>query len=864
MTRPVYLIEAKPYDLVGAAEVTLRFSFNAFHPVYNGALWRDRLTQPLPFARRIFQNGFGRGTVQPGGLALANGDGQLDALLDYAWDGRPVTVWRGLHGQAWGSFTQVFKGRARAVAADEETIRLTVGDFSDLLAKPLQATLYAGTGDAEGGADLKGKPKPLAYGAPLNCEPVWLDQARLIAQVHDGRIYGVTAVYDRAVSLTPSGVDHASYAAMKAAASPPPGTYDTCLIAGCIRLGSLPLGPVTVDVKGDYDGTTWFRTGADIAKRILKTRGSLTDADLVLSSFTALNTANSATLSLYWDHPSVNIDAVLDDIMVSLGGWWIWTASGTLHLGQFVIGAPASTIDVKDLESIQIDEIQQPVWRLRTGYKPCWRVQSAGEIAAGADGRSLAVAINAVSLTDVADGKAFLHGLAADGAPADTDGAYRYSGQNITVKRNGFSDGSTLHTSQQQSGYIVHDSDPSSAVFQDEFAGANNTTLASHAPDLGTSWTKYSSSASLLLDGAGKVKANTTGTNSVGYYVTPAAAGADVMVECRVDVWSTTADKGAFLFARYNSGNGNCYWLRLQCVSTGVYSAKIYAVTSSGTVNTLLLSVGISPVPAARFRLSCIGSTIAVWQKSPSDVTWKLLGSVTNTSITAAGDAGMGQGDIAPGLTVGTDTTIRTSAFKLSEPISPFTVDSQRPAAVFARYNAGAWQYDNGAGWTTFTPMSSQLVIGTLTRGATAIDVALLTQPQLLDAGGAGETLITRSDFVAQARRFVLSEDAALKTTYLNAREIEVAGLLDAAGDAQAEGDRQFDLLSAPAKIWRATALDLGMTPAIGTTYTLTDTRKRNNGASGARLGLGGGKTVVCIGREDAPESETVTFLFWG
>lgn len=864
MTRPVYLIEAKPYDLVGAAEVTLRFSFNAFHPVYDGALWRDRLAQPLPFSRRIFQNGFGRGTVQPGGLALANGDGQLDALLEYAWDGRPVTVWRGLAGQAWGSFAQIFKGRARAVAADEETIRLTVGDFSDLLSKPLQATLYAGTGDAEGGADLKGKPKPLAYGAPLNCEPVWLDQARLIAQVHDGRINGIAAVYDRAVSLTPSGVDHASYSAMKAAASPPPGTYDTCLAAGYIRLGSLPLGPVTVDVQGDYDGSTWFRTGADIIKRVLKTRAGLTDADLDLASFTALNSANSAPLSLYWDSPSVNVDAVLDDIMVSLGGWWIWTTTGTLQLGQFVVGTPAATIDVRDMESIQIEEIQQPVWRLRTGYKPCWRVQSASEIAAGADGRSLAIDINAVSLVDVGDGKAFLHGLTADGAPADTDGSYRYSGQNVTVKRGAFSDGSTLHTSQQADGYIVHDSDPTTAVFEDECAGTNNTTLASHTPDLGTSWTKYSSSSSLLLDGSGRVKANTTSVNSVGYYTTPAASGADVLVECRVDVWSTTADKGPFLFARYNSGNGNCYWLRLQCVSASVYSAKIYSVTSSGSVSTQLLSVGISPVAGARFRLSCIGTTISVWQKNPSDVTWKLIGSVTNSSITSAGDAGWGQGDIAPGLAVGTDTVIRMSSFRLLEPISPFTVDAQRPAAVFARYNAGSWQYDNGSGWTTFTPEPSQLVIGTLTRGAAAIDVALLTQPQQLDAGGAGETLITRSDFVAQARRFVLTEDAALKTIYLNAREIEVTGLLDAAGDAQDEGDRQFDLLSAPAKIWRATALDLGMTPAIGTTYTLTDTRKRNSGASGARLGLGAGKTVVCIGREDAPESETVTFLFWG
>ncbi|MCZ8148182.1 MAG: hypothetical protein O9325_10085, partial [Roseomonas sp.] len=69
----------------------------------------------------------------------------------------------------------VFAGTVAAVDRTErQRARIALADATDRLNTPLQPILYGGTGGLEGGADLKGKPKPVALGRVFNAAPVFL------------------------------------------------------------------------------------------------------------------------------------------------------------------------------------------------------------------------------------------------------------------------------------------------------------------------------------------------------------------------------------------------------------------------------------------------------------------------------------------------------------------------------------------------------------------------------------------------------------------------------------------------------------------------------------------------------------------
>lgn len=852
----IFLLKATPYDPGAAAETTVYFSTHrpdGRAPVYNSVLWPNRLLTPLNTQVSVFTGEFGGGVPTFGVAQIGLVGGEQDALLGYYWDGRDVFVYRGEETDAFGSMALVFKGRVRSIQWDREVLTLNLADYGEVLGKPIQTTLYAGTGGAEGGPDLTGKPKPLAFGTPKNVEPTLVSAAYLVYQFHCRQANGVDGVYDRAVALSLSA-DYPDYATLTGAAVPA-GTYATCNALGMIRLGATPDGPVTADVTGDADGGFVY-TAADIMGRIAVDFTDLTVPDTDSAAFTALNTANGSPCSVYiGTGDNASVTDVFTQLMVSVGAFWTFTPAGLLTVKQVAFGTSAVTLSDSYgplvVDGVARMETPPPYWRSKFGFARSWRVHGANEIAAAAAGGSIGIKINMRTFTEPEAGKALIHGLAADGTPTDTDGSYIYGGQVITLPRAQFVDTSTLHTSQPVSTYIVHDTDPITDVVVDNFAGANNTNLTAHAPDIGTAWTKVVGTPNLLLDGAGKVKASATGTDRTIYTVAPAPSSANYAVECQIDTWSTTATKDVSLIGRLVDSS-NFYSARIWCVSSGVYGAQLRKYV--GGTATILTGVSIMPTVGQKFRLKMVGSTISLWTRGPSDVTWTQLASVTDTSFASAGKPGLAQG--AGGTLVGSDTTWRASAFRARSLQPIFTFGGpEYPAVVLARYSAPNWQYDDTTGWVNFTPTESMLIIGTATRDSSGLVSAEMTLPQKLGADDSG-TLITRSNFVREAQRFVISSDSAVKTKHKLAREREVASLLDNESEADTENDRQHALLDAKWDLYqvpvqRSVIDDYSLT--LGATLTLRL----------ARFGLTAGRDFIIGGMATGRDAdETILTLF--
>ena len=218
MSADLFLAELVAWDIGGASTTTLRYGSRGHTtgPAETPANthYDARISQPVNVARHCFapRATIGRSVTAYGDLELVNADGGLDALCkDYAFDGRAITVRRGVVGAAYpGGFPALFVGTMEQAEAAGTTVRVRMRDPAFKLQQPLQGTLYAGNNALPAGLegtadDLKGKPKPLCFGTVKNIAPPCVNTARLIYQVNDGTIASIERVYDAGIPLY--GVD---------------------------------------------------------------------------------------------------------------------------------------------------------------------------------------------------------------------------------------------------------------------------------------------------------------------------------------------------------------------------------------------------------------------------------------------------------------------------------------------------------------------------------------------------------------------------------------------------------------------------------------------------------------------------------
>ena len=367
----------------GAGQVTLLYADKDWAGAPSDAdkpntYYEGRATVPIVLDREVSIEPEQSRRVQRqfGAIEIANGDGEMDAIVQsFAVDGWPAKVFLGPYMAAYSSFKKIADVLGVAWAIDAETVRLSVRESAYSLALPLQATLFAGTGGAEGGAEIKGKTKPLLFGTCRNVMPYQIDTTNLIYQVHDGKISAVSKVYDRGVELTDSTNDAANYTAL-AALSVSAGQFATCLAEGLFKVGSSPGGLITADVLGDADAT-YTNTLSGIALRILKDRVGVAPSAIIDSAFVGAG-ATTGAQGLYMRDGESGAEAI-DALMASVGGWWGPGRDGRLKAGRLTKPedrTPTVVLDEDDI--VFLEQVGQPTprWRQKIGYQRNWTVQT--------------------------------------------------------------------------------------------------------------------------------------------------------------------------------------------------------------------------------------------------------------------------------------------------------------------------------------------------------------------------------------------------------------------------------------------------------------------------------------------------------
>ncbi len=314
------------------------------------------------FDRSLFEgvDPASRGLASVGALEIDDPEGKQDSLADLQWEGATVEVLRGQSGTDPASWETVARLTARAPLEgklDSKTINLR--DPSDQLGRALlHDTRYAGTGDYEGDAELRDQVRLMVLGGPVtNITLRRLLKNYPIYEASCTPVYSFDAVRDGgSAPLTPSGVDHATFALLKAAVvgtTIADGEYDTCKALGLLATCLEPIKDLTADVIGDtatINGFTRPITRADIVRRIACGRGSFTLAASQIdeASFTAFDAGQPDDCGFFFDQEITKADAI-DRALRGCLGLWSMSLMGALVI-DFLDDVPSTTVGTLSFE----------------------------------------------------------------------------------------------------------------------------------------------------------------------------------------------------------------------------------------------------------------------------------------------------------------------------------------------------------------------------------------------------------------------------------------------------------------------------------------------------------------------------------
>lgn len=336
--RRVFMAELTP--VVAGTPTTLKYATDGH---FNGGAWVDaRLSVSGILQRHMFEPARLRGPMplSDAGLVLANADGALDALRDYAFQDQPVALYE-VDPDTYATVAQIGSFVSEQPIVEEDRVTLALHERRSVLNRPYTNLVYAGTGGVEGGADLAGVTVPLVLGRAYGIPPVCLDPVLGIYQVSGvaagaspGGVRGglntgwTMTVYDSGIPLT-AGSTYID-ATQVFSTAPSAGQYRVLANhasgGGIFRLGSQPVGAVTCDVYNPP-----HISGAEMKRAV--------DALIKIAGGTAGGTAvthfyfpDGLDCGLYLTNGRNTLDA-LAELMGGVGGAFVW--------GQSALGSPS-------------------------------------------------------------------------------------------------------------------------------------------------------------------------------------------------------------------------------------------------------------------------------------------------------------------------------------------------------------------------------------------------------------------------------------------------------------------------------------------------------------------------------------------
>lgn len=336
---------------------------------------------------------------------------------DCAWIGAQVEIYAERPGTAW-PWRVRFAGKVSGFSRKGDSMTLGCEiDTEPFEADVLTAT-YAGTGGAEGLADLKGRVKPLAIGRPKNVEPVLINAVDNVYQFSGyGPVEAVSALYERGASFGTAIGNYASYTAL-VAATVPAGRWATCLAEGMVRLGAPAAGLITADVRGHVVGSASPRLTGAVIQALAELAG--VEADRINTiALDALDIARAFPTSLYLTDQTSVLDIARSMALccnyqsgIGLDGrFTTFRISFDQDEGDTIDAQGRSWPQVREAEEL---DVSPPFWRTVIGANQCWRVHTLDEVAFFANlnprGRyDPAESYREGDMVDMADGSQWLY-----------------------------------------------------------------------------------------------------------------------------------------------------------------------------------------------------------------------------------------------------------------------------------------------------------------------------------------------------------------------------------------------------------------------------------------------------------------------
>ncbi len=366
--RPVYLGDGHNYiSLPGDTPANTPFR-SVLDPAYSLAARLGSPSDPM-----------GAAQVDIGNLGINNGDAHYDDLLRCAFGGRPVQVKVGKASWSYNSFATALFGIALAPRDGEMRINLGITTILSLLEAPIERRYWAGTGGAEGTAELAGRAIPILWGYGRSLPGILEDPVTNIWRFAES-LGDMTNARDRGVSGFLGGIDYASHAAL-AAASVPSGHWATCIAEGRARFGS-PVTLPTIDAEGAADpGNLAGDIALHIARHRLGGARNLNDARLDPGAFARLDLLRPWETGLYIDGAVTGRQA-LDRLMRDVGAALVATRAGQLSCVPYALPGPApAEITAADIDTDGVTPVRiAPAKRVTVTYAPRLRPLGGGEM----------------------------------------------------------------------------------------------------------------------------------------------------------------------------------------------------------------------------------------------------------------------------------------------------------------------------------------------------------------------------------------------------------------------------------------------------------------------------------------------------
>lgn len=363
--------------------------------------WQPRLIQAGNFERHLFRPGqtFGESSVGYGEVVVNNADRGLDPILEWAFDGRPLEIWRGPRtGEFPADFTLILRGTMEGVEVQDRRklvfrLRDRRAEVSDRL---LHSETYAGNNALPAGlegaeGDIKGQYKPEPYGVVRNAALPICNTSKIIAQAARRAVQSiaVSATYDRGASLTADAA-FSTLADVQDDTKAPVATHWKAYLGSAnegayVRLGSTPNGEVTADIT--EGNAARDRYAARVMARMLTDAG-MGVADVV--GYAPLDSVAPWVVGHWTGNAEPKAGEALDRIAASIHGFWLPDRLGRVVIGRLdePAGPPKLIIEpwmilnngnalartVNALEGI-------PVWRVTVRYQRNWTVQDKNSLA---------------------------------------------------------------------------------------------------------------------------------------------------------------------------------------------------------------------------------------------------------------------------------------------------------------------------------------------------------------------------------------------------------------------------------------------------------------------------------------------------